>query len=98
LSLYASSKAALEHLTRCWALELAPMGVRVNAVASGPVETNFLRDRMRLSDEQVHAIRDQERRMIPLGRHGEPEDISRWILHLADPEANWITGQVIAVD
>ncbi|MBW7457797.1 SDR family oxidoreductase, partial [Paenibacillus sepulcri] len=45
LSLYAASKAALEHLTRCWALELAPKGIRVNAVASGPVETDFLRER-----------------------------------------------------
>ncbi len=46
LSHYAASKAALEHMTRCWALELADQGVRVNAVAPGPTETDFLIERM----------------------------------------------------
>jgi NAD(P)-dependent dehydrogenase (short-subunit alcohol dehydrogenase family) len=50
LSHYAASKAALEQLTRCWALELAPKGIRVNDVAAGPVETGFLEERMRLTD------------------------------------------------
>ncbi|SFJ41014.1 NAD(P)-dependent dehydrogenase, short-chain alcohol dehydrogenase family [Paenibacillus sp. UNC496MF] len=98
LSLYAASKAALEHLTRCWALELAPQGIRVNAIASGPVESDFLRERMGLSDEQIAAVKDQERQAIPLGRRGEPTDVARWIAKLADPEADWITGQVVAVD
>ncbi|AKG35820.1 SDR family NAD(P)-dependent oxidoreductase [Paenibacillus durus] len=98
LSLYAASKAALEHLTRCWALELAPKGIRVNAVASGPVETEFLRERMGLSDKEITAVKEQERRAIPLGRRGVPNDVARWILNLADPEANWITGQIIAID
>ncbi|MBO7747121.1 SDR family oxidoreductase [Paenibacillus sp. MWE-103] len=98
LSLYAASKAALEHLTRCWALELAPQGIRVNAIASGPVESDFLRERMGLSDEQIAAVKEQERQAIPLGRRGEPADVARWIAKLADPEADWITGQVIAVD
>lgn len=49
LSHYAASKAALEHLTRCWALELAHDGIRVNAVAAGPTESDFLSERMRLS-------------------------------------------------
>ncbi|MBD2869986.1 SDR family NAD(P)-dependent oxidoreductase [Paenibacillus arenilitoris] len=98
LSLYAASKAAVEHLTRCWALELAPKGIRVNAVASGPVETAFLRERMGLSDEQIDAVKRQEREAIPLGRRGVPGDVARWIVSLADPDASWITGQVIAVD
>ncbi|MFC4812329.1 SDR family NAD(P)-dependent oxidoreductase [Paenibacillus sp. GCM10023250] len=98
LSLYAASKAALEHLTRSWALELAPQGIRVNAVASGPVESDFLRERMRLTDEQIAAVKEQERQAIPLGRRGEPIDVARWIAKLADPEADWITGQIIAVD
>jgi NAD(P)-dependent dehydrogenase (short-subunit alcohol dehydrogenase family) len=98
LSLYAASKAALEHLTRCWALELAPKGIRVNAVASGPVETAFLRERMGLSEEQIKEVKEQERQTIPLGRRGEPEDVARWIVNLADPEASWITGQIISVD
>ncbi|NBD24056.1 SDR family NAD(P)-dependent oxidoreductase [Paenibacillus glycinis] len=98
LSLYSASKAAVEQLTRCWSLELAPKGIRVNAIASGPVETEFLRDRMKLSDEQIAAVKEQEVQSIPLGRRGVPDDVARWIAHLADPEADWITGQIIAVD
>src|SRR5258705_12457298 len=57
LSYYAASKAALEHLTRCWALELAPLGVRVNAVAAGPTESGALTGMMGLSLEQAALIR-----------------------------------------
>lgn len=98
LSLYASSKAAIEHMTRCWALELAPKGIRVNAIASGPVETSFLRERMGLSAEQIDAVKEHERRSIPLGRRGEPNDVAAWIVNMAEPDMNWVTGQVIAVD
>lgn len=95
---YAASKAALEQLTRCWALELAPKGIRVNAVASGPVETAFLRERMGLSEEEAEAVKTQERSLIPLGRRGEPDDVASWIVALAMPSAGWITGQVLGVD
>jgi NAD(P)-dependent dehydrogenase (short-subunit alcohol dehydrogenase family) len=95
---YAASKAALEQLTRCWALELAPKGIRVNAVASGPVETAFLRERMGLSEEAAEAVKAQERSIIPLGRRGEPDDVASWIVAFAMPCAAWITGQVLGVD
>lgn len=95
---YAASKAALEQATRCWALELAPKRVRVNAVASGPVESEFLRVRMGFSEEEEEAIKAQERDLIPLKRRGEPDDVASWILHLASAEASWITGQVLGVD
>jgi len=98
LSHYAASKAALEHMTRCWALELAPDRIRVNAVAAGPTETDFLRERMRLSDEQVESVKSEERRRIPLQRRGVPEDVAAWIVLLASEAASWITGQVITVD
>ncbi|CDY77135.1 3-oxoacyl-[acyl-carrier protein] reductase [Caballeronia glathei] len=98
LSHYAGSKAALEHMTRCWALELAPDGIRVNAVAAGPTETDFLAERMKLSDEQVEAVKAQERARIPLGRRGVPDDVAGWIVSLASSDAAWITGQVITVD
>ena len=98
LSHYAASKAALEHLTRCWALELAADGVRVNAVAAGPTETDFLTERMRLSAEQVEQVKAQERGRIPLGRRGVPEDVAPWIVALAGADAAWITGQVVTVD
>lgn len=98
LSHYAASKAALEHLTRCWALELAPQGIRVNAVAAGPTDSGALTGMMGLSPEQAAAVEEQERRQIPLGRRGQPEDVARWIVRLADPASDWITGQVIGVD
>jgi NAD(P)-dependent dehydrogenase (short-subunit alcohol dehydrogenase family) len=98
LSHYAASKAALEHLTRCWALELAPQGVRVNAVAAGPTESGALTGMMGLSLEQAAVIEEAEREMIPLQRRGTPDDVARWIVHLADPASDWVTGQVIAVD
>ena len=98
LSHYAASKAALDHLTRCWALELAPQGVRVNAVAAGPTETGALTGMMGLSPEQAAAVKERERERIPLRRRGAPEDVARWIVWLADPAAEWVTGQVIAVD
>ena len=98
LSHYAASKAALEHMTRCWALELAPAGLRVNAIAAGPTETDFLVERMGLSAEQAETVRADERKRIPLGRRGEADEVARWIVSIASPAAGWITGQVLAVD
>jgi NAD(P)-dependent dehydrogenase (short-subunit alcohol dehydrogenase family) len=95
---YGGSKAALEHLTRCWALELAPNNVRVNAVASGPVETDFLQERMGFSGAEAEAVKAQERSIIPLGRRGVPEDVARWIVTLASKDADWVTGQVFNID
>jgi NAD(P)-dependent dehydrogenase (short-subunit alcohol dehydrogenase family) len=98
LSHYAASKAALEHLTRCWALELAADGVRVNAVAAGPTETDFLVERMGLSDEQAEAVKQDERARIPLGRRGTPDEVAQWIVALASPAGAWMTSQIITVD
>lgn len=98
LSHYGASKAAIEHLTRCWALELAADGIRVNAIAAGPTETDFLAERMGLSPDQITAIKDQERSRIPLGRRGEPDEVADAIVMLASPLHKWITGQVLSVD
>jgi NAD(P)-dependent dehydrogenase (short-subunit alcohol dehydrogenase family) len=98
LSHYAASKAALEHLTRCWALELAPQGIRVNAVAAGPTESGALTGMMGLSAEHAAAVEEMEREQIPLKRRGQPNDVARWIVQLTDPASAWVTGQVISVD
>lgn len=98
LSHYAASKAALEHLTRCWALELAPLGVRVNAVAAGPTESGALTGMMGLSAEEAAAVERKEAERIPLARRGVPADVARWIVELAAPAASWVTGQVLTVD
>jgi NAD(P)-dependent dehydrogenase (short-subunit alcohol dehydrogenase family) len=94
---YAASKAALEQLTRSWALELAPDQVRVNAVAPGPTESAALAA-AGLPADAIAAIKEDEARRIPLGRRGEPEEVAAWILQLADPTATWLTGQVLTVD
>src|SRR5690606_2441817 len=98
LSHYAASKAALEHLTRCWALELAPAGVRVNAVAAGPTETDLLPERLGQAGREAEGRKMDERERIPLRRHGAPDEVAQWIVLLASPAAAWITGQVLAVD
>lgn len=97
LSHYGASKAALDHLTRAWALELAP-DIRVNAIAPGPTESGALTGMMGLTEEQAETVKEQERALIPLKSRGIPEDISRWITWLANPATAWVTGQVIGVD
>ena len=98
LSHYGASKAALEYLTRAWALELAPMGIRVNAIAVGPTESEALTGMMGLSAEQAEAVKQHEREQIPLGRRGLPEEVARWIISLASSGNEWVTGQVFGVD
>jgi NAD(P)-dependent dehydrogenase (short-subunit alcohol dehydrogenase family) len=98
LSHYGASKAALEYLTRAWALELAPAGIRVNAIAVGPTESSALTDMMGLSAEQAEEVKQHERKQIPLGRRGSPDEVARWILSFANSKNEWVTGQVFGVD
>lgn len=94
---YGASKAAIEHLTRSWALELAPHGVRVNAIAPGPTESDALHA-SGMAAATIEAIKLEEARRVPLGRRGEPHEIARWMLPFIDPASSWMTGQVLAVD
>ena len=89
---YGTSKAALEHLTKQLALELSVRGIRVNAVAPGPVDTAMAK--------AVHsaAIRADYHDAIPLGRYGLEEEIAEAAFFLASERASYITGQVLAVD
>ncbi|MDQ2705618.1 MAG: SDR family oxidoreductase, partial [Pseudomonadota bacterium] len=72
--------------------------IRVNAVAAGPTQTGALTGMMGLSPERAAVIEEAEREQIPLKRRGSPDDIARWVVHLAHPASEWLTGQVIAVD
>jgi NAD(P)-dependent dehydrogenase (short-subunit alcohol dehydrogenase family) len=98
LSHYGASKAALEYLTRAWALELAPLGIRVNAIAVGPTESGALMGMMGLSAEQAEAIKQRERQEVPLGRRGSPEEVAHWIVSFANSGNEWVTGQIFGVD
>ncbi len=94
---YGAAKAALEALTRSWALELAPDGVRVNAVAAGPTESEALAA-SGLPFAVIDQITADEEARIPLGRRGDPDEVAGWILRFADSGAAWLTGQVLTVD
>lgn len=89
---YGTSKAALIHLTKQQAAELGMLGIRVNCVAPGPVETAMAR--------QVHtpAIRAGYHDAIPLARYGTEEEIAAGIWFLCSPEAAYVNGQTLAVD
>jgi 3-oxoacyl-[acyl-carrier protein] reductase len=88
---YAAAKAGVIGLTRSVARELAPRGIRCNAVAPGFIETDMTAD---LSDEVCEAARAQ----IALGRFGSPDDVAGTVAFLASDDAAYITGQVLAVD
>ncbi|MGP4052015.1 SDR family NAD(P)-dependent oxidoreductase [Streptomyces sp. 2A115] len=94
---YAATKSAMEQLTRSWALELAPEGIRVNAVAPGPTKTDVLAA-AGLAADAVDEMYTYERDRIPAGRLGDPGDVADWILRIADPRGTHVTGQVLTVD
>lgn len=91
LSVYGATKAALDGLTRSLARELGSRGITVNSVAPGYLRTEMSHG---LGEHQL----DQITRRTPLGRLGEPEDVARAVLFLADPGNRYITGQVLVVD
>lgn len=94
---YCVSKAGVDQLTRCAALELAPHGVRVNAVNPGVTVTNLHR-RSGLDAEKYAAFLERSKTTHPLGRAGEPEEIAALIYFLASDGAGWITGETISID
>lgn len=88
---YASSKAAVNHLTRNIAFDLGMMGIRVNAIAPGAIKTDALASVL---------TPDIEKAMLkhtPLGRLGEPDDIAYAALFLCAPASSWISGQVLTI-
>jgi NAD(P)-dependent dehydrogenase (short-subunit alcohol dehydrogenase family) len=91
-SAYGTSKAGLAHLTKQLAVELASLGIRVNGVAPGPVDTAMAK--------AVHTpeIRADYHDAIPLNRYGLEEELAEAIFFLSSDRASYITGQILAVD
>jgi NAD(P)-dependent dehydrogenase (short-subunit alcohol dehydrogenase family) len=87
-SAYGASKAALESMTRSWAAEYSPSGVRVNAVAPGPVYTDGS------NPERTQALGST----TPMNRAAQPNEIAELVVFLASPQASYITGATIAID
>jgi NAD(P)-dependent dehydrogenase (short-subunit alcohol dehydrogenase family) len=96
-AIYGATKAAVESLTRSWALELAPHGVRVNAIAPGPTETPVF-DKIGLPPEMVPQVKASFVKQVPLGRIATTAEIARWIVAISDPAVTWVTGQVLSID
>lgn len=97
-SAYCMSKAAVDHFTRCLALELAPSGVRVNSVNPAVVETQFHRN-MGMNEATYQAFLENARKSHALGRVGNVDDIAKSIAFLASNEmSSFITGTILTVD
>lgn len=90
---YSASKGAVIAMTRGLAVELAPYGIRVNAICPGPVETDML-----LTDVPTVEGRERLAADAPLGRIGRPEDVAYAAVYLASTESDWCTGQALSVD
>jgi NAD(P)-dependent dehydrogenase (short-subunit alcohol dehydrogenase family) len=94
---YCVSKAGVDQLTRCLALELAPAGVRVNAVNPGVVRTG-LHTSGGMAPDAYAAFLQRSTTTHPLGRIGAPEEVAELIAFLASDRAGWITGECVAID
>ncbi|GAA1427743.1 SDR family oxidoreductase [Streptomyces thermospinosisporus] len=96
-SVYGMAKAALDFLTRTWAVELASRGIRCVGIAPGVVDTG-VGARAGMPSEAYEAFLAEMAGRIPSGRVGHPDDIAWWIVQLTRPEAGYANGAVLAVD
>jgi 7-alpha-hydroxysteroid dehydrogenase len=90
---YAASKAAVLNLTFTMAAELAPRGIRVNAISPGMVPTDSFYDVLQFTPDDLPHLADT----VPLGRMGTPQDMAAAVLYFASPAASWVTGQNLLV-
>ena len=96
MSMYSGAKAAINNFTKCWALELAKDGVRVNAIAPGAIETDIFT--VSRTEEKAKQMKDFLLKMIPMGRFGTPDEVANLALFLVSNEASYITGSIYTVD
>lgn len=101
LAAYDASKGGVLMFTKAFALEMAPHGVTVNAIAPGGISTEGTAAPLQGSDmteEQMAAMLEQFTALIPIGRMGEPDDIAKVATFLASSAADYVTGELIVVD
>ena len=93
MSVYCASKAAVLALTRSWAQELAPEGIRVNAVSPGPIETPmFSAEKLGVPPAALEALGSHVLGLVPLGRFGKAEEVARVVAFLASSAASYVNG------
>ena len=97
LSVLSATKAAVRSLARSLGAELAPRGIRVNAVSPGPISTPFA-GKMGLSKAELKAMAESVEAQVPLQRLGEAEEVARAALFLAGPDSSYVTGTELVVD
>ena len=96
---YAASKHAVVGLTKTAAVELAPAGIRVNAVCPAPIETRMMRSlESQLSPDDPESVKKAVTDGIPLGRYGEPDEVAALVAFLCSDEASYITGGIYPID
>ncbi|GAA3630802.1 glucose 1-dehydrogenase [Lactobacillus hamsteri] len=97
-SMYAGAKSAVEQMSKSWALELAPEGVRVNVISPGAIDTNIWYKTDTISKDAEEKNREGAVAGTPLGHIGKPDDIANMALYLASEKGNFITGANYLVD
>ncbi|MFC0408901.1 SDR family oxidoreductase [Roseomonas elaeocarpi] len=97
LSVLSATKAAVRSLARTLGAELAPRGIRVNAVSPGPISTPFAA-KMGLGEQELRAMAEGVEAQVPLGRFGEAVEVARAALFLASDDSAFVTGMELIVD
>ncbi|MEQ8859120.1 MAG: SDR family oxidoreductase [Pseudomonadales bacterium] len=93
---YAVAKSGVNNLTQTLAVEMAPLGIRVNSVSPGPIPTEVFLEFLNLREEDIPSL--GRKFGVPLGRLGTPEDIAPAVVYLASPASSWMTGQDIVIN
>lgn len=93
---YAVAKSGVNNLTQTLAVEMAPLGIRVNSVSPGPIPTEVFLEFLNMTEDDIPKMGKMFN--VPLGRVGTPEDIAPAVVYLASPASSWMTGQDVVVN